>query len=46
MLNSLPVRLLWRSFNHLTRLTIAASAIIALLGAITIIVLRYWLLPD
>ena len=46
MLNSLPVRLLWRSFNHLTRLTIATSAIIALLGAITIIVLRYWLLPD
>ncbi len=46
MLNSLPVRLLWRSLNHLTRLTIATSAIIALLCAITIIVLRYWLLPD
>ena len=46
MLNSRPVRLLWRSFNHLTRLTIATSAIIALLCAITIITMRYWLLPD
>ena len=46
MLNSLPVRLLWRSFNHLTRLMIATSAIIALLCAITIIAMRYWLLPD
>lgn len=46
MLNSRPVRLLWRSFNHLTRLTIATSGIIALLCAITIITMRYWLLPD
>lgn len=46
MLNSLPVRLLWRSLNHLTRLTLVTSGIIALLCAITIIVLRYWLLPD
>jgi len=46
MLNSLPVRLLWRSFNHLTRLTIVTSVIVALLCAITIITLRYWLLPD
>jgi len=46
MLNSRPVRLLWHSFNHLTRLTIATSAIIALLCAITIIAMRYWILPD
>ena len=46
MLNSLPVRVLWHSFNWLTRLTIVASAIIAVLAALTIIVLRYWLLPD
>ena len=46
MLNSLPVRLLWRSLNHLTRLTLITSGIIAVLCAITIIVLRYWLLPD
>lgn len=46
MLNSLPVRLLWRSLNHLTRLTVATTAIIALLCALTIITMRYWVLPD
>jgi uncharacterized protein (TIGR02099 family) len=46
MLNSRPVRLLWHSFNWLTRLTIVTSAVIAALCAIIIIVLRYWLLPD
>ena len=46
MLNSLPVRLLWRSLNHLTRLTLIISGIIGVLCAIIIIVLRYWLLPD
>jgi uncharacterized protein (TIGR02099 family) len=46
MLNSLPVRLLWHSFNWLTRLAIVASAVMAVLMAVAIIVLRYWLLPD
>jgi len=46
MLNSLPVRLLWRSFNWLTRLAIIASAALAVMMAIAIIALRYWLLPD
>ncbi|HEX5336823.1 MAG TPA: DUF3971 domain-containing protein, partial [Gallionella sp.] len=46
MLNSLPVRLLWHSFNWLTRLTIVASAVMAVLMALAIIVLRYWILPD
>jgi uncharacterized protein YhdP len=46
MLNSLPVRLLWRSFNWLTRLTIAVSAVVAVLFALAVIMLRYWLLPD
>lgn len=46
MLNSLPVRLLWHSLNWLTRLAIVASAVTAVLIAVAIIVLRYWLLPD
>ncbi len=46
MLNSLPVRLLWHSLNWLTRLAIVASAAAAVLVAVAIIVLRYWLLPD
>ena len=46
MLNSLPVRLLWHSLNWLTRITIVVSAVTAVLCAIIIIALRYWLLPD
>lgn len=46
MLNSLPVRLLWHSLNWLTRLSIVASAALAVLIALSIIVLRYWVLPD
>jgi uncharacterized protein (TIGR02099 family) len=46
MLNSLPARLLWHSLNWLTRLAIAASAVMAVLMALAIIVLRYWVLPD
>lgn len=46
MLNSLPVRLLWHSLNWLTRITIIASAVTAVLCAVIIITLRYWLLPD
>lgn len=46
MLNSLPVRLLWHSLSWLTRLTVVASGVLAVLCAITIIALRYWLLPD
>ena len=38
--------MLWHSLNWLTRLTIAATAAMAMLAALTIIVLRYWLLPD
>ncbi len=46
MLNSLPVRLLWHSLNWLTRLTIMLGGVLAVLVAFTIIVLRYWTLPD
>jgi uncharacterized protein (TIGR02099 family) len=46
MWNSFPVRLLWHSFNWLTRLAIVASAVVAVLMAVAIIALRYWLLPD
>ncbi|MDD2915980.1 MAG: YhdP family protein [Gallionella sp.] len=46
MLNSFPFRLLWHSLNWLTRLAIVASAVMAVLVAVVIIVLRYWVLPD
>ena len=46
MLNSLPIRLLWHSFNWLTRLVIVASAVMAVLMALVILMLRYWLLPN
>ncbi len=46
MLNSRPVRLLWHSFNWLTQLTLILSAVVAVLGAVIIITLRYWLLPG
>ncbi|MDP1872334.1 MAG: YhdP family protein [Gallionella sp.] len=46
MLNSRPVRLLWHSFNWLTRVTIVTTAVTAACCALIIIVLRYWLLPD
>ncbi|MEI7455870.1 MAG: YhdP family protein [Nitrosomonadales bacterium] len=46
MLNSRPVRMLWHSFNWLTRVTIVTTAVTAACCALMIIVLRYWLLPD
>ncbi|MCX7194230.1 MAG: DUF3971 domain-containing protein [Proteobacteria bacterium] len=46
MLNSRPVRLLWHSLNWLTRITIVMASATAVLSAIIIIVLRYWLLPN
>jgi uncharacterized protein (TIGR02099 family) len=46
MLNSRPVRLLWHSFNWLTRITLVCAAAGAIMLALGIIVLRYWLLPD
>src|SRR3989338_4806152 len=46
MLNSLPIRMLWHSMNWLTRLTIVASAVMAVLTALVILVLRYMLLPN
>ncbi len=46
MLNSRPVRLLWHSLNWLTRMTLITTAGIAILCAIIVMVLRYWLLPD
>ncbi len=46
MLNSLPIRLLWHSLNWLTRLAIVASAVLAVLTALAIILLRYWVLPN
>ena len=46
MLKYLPIRLLWHSLNWLTRLTIVASAVLAVLTALAILMLRYWLLPN
>ena len=46
MWNSRPVRLIWHHLNRLTRLIIVASALSAMLCALIIIALRYWLLPD
>ncbi|NNM69985.1 MAG: TIGR02099 family protein [Gallionella sp.] len=46
MWNSRPVRLLWHSFNWLTRIAIVCAAAALVLVALGIIVLRYWLLPD
>lgn len=46
MLNSLPVRLIWHSFNWLTRFAIVATMVMAMLTALLIIMLRYWLLPN
>ena len=46
MSNSLPVRVIWHSLNWLTRLTIVASAVMAVLLALAILLMRYWLLPN
>jgi uncharacterized protein (TIGR02099 family) len=46
MLNSRPVRLFWHHLNRLTRLAIIATTVTAMLCAITILVMRYWLLPN
>ena len=46
MFNSFSVRLLGHSLNWLMRLAIVVSAVAAVLFALAIIVLRYWLLPD
>ncbi len=46
MLNSLPVRILWHSFNWLTRIAIVVAGGALLLLAASILLLRYWLLPN
>ena len=46
MLKSLPIRIIWHSFNWLTRLAIVAMAVTGLLMALVILLLRYWLLPN
>ena len=46
MQNSLPIRLLRHSLNWLARFAITISATVAVLAAIVILVLRYWLLPN
>ncbi len=46
MLRYLPTRLLWHSFNTLTRWFIAASGGIALLLLLLILILRFLLLPN
>src|SRR5665811_326431 len=46
MLNPLPGRMLWRSFNWLTRFVIVVFATVVVLVALTIMSLRYLLLPD
>lgn len=46
MWNSRPVRILWHSFNWLTRVVIVVVVLGATLSALSIIGLRYWLLPN
>jgi len=46
MLNSIHVRIIWRSFGWLTRIMVIFSAAMTLMIALVIIFLRYWLLPD
>ncbi len=46
MLNSLPIRLLWHSFNWLTRTAIVIATALLILVALLVILLRYWLLPN
>jgi uncharacterized protein (TIGR02099 family) len=46
MLKTFPVHFLRHSLNWLMRLTKIVSAVAAVLFALAIIVLRYWLLPD
>lgn len=46
MHKSLPVRLLWHSLNWLTRIAIVIAISVALLCAIIVVSLRYWLLPN
>jgi len=46
MLNPLPGRMLWRSFNWLSRFVIVVLATVVVLVAVTIMSLRYLLLPD
>jgi len=46
MWNSRPVRILWHSFNWLTRVSIVVVVLGAALLALSIIGLRYWLLPN
>ncbi len=46
MLNSLPVRLLGHSLNWLSRLVVVVSAVAAVVIAVSIMALRYWLLPN
>jgi uncharacterized protein (TIGR02099 family) len=46
MLNSLPIRIIRRSLSWLTRFAVIVSATLAVLAALAIILLRYWLLPD
>jgi uncharacterized protein (TIGR02099 family) len=46
MFNSLPARLLWHCFNWLTRIVIFLTVSMLLLLAASIVLLRYWLLPN
>ncbi|HEY0665097.1 MAG TPA: YhdP family protein [Gallionella sp.] len=46
MLNSLSIRLLWRSLNWLARLAIEVFAALAILIAASVIILRYSFLPG
>ena len=46
MWNSRPVRILWHSFNWLTRIAIVGAVAGMILLALSIIGLRYWFLPD
>jgi len=46
MLNSFTSRLIRRGLSFLTRLAIVATAVLAVLIALAIVALRYYLLPD
>ncbi|MDH2918374.1 MAG: YhdP family protein [Sideroxydans sp.] len=46
MWHSRPVRIIWHSFNWLTRIAIVLAVSALLLLAASILLLRYWLLPN
>lgn len=46
MSNSLTARIIWHSLGWVMRFAVIVSAFVAVLAALAIVLLRYWLLPD